>query len=173
MGLAAILLLLMLMRTTDAAAPVARTPARRGPARRRQPRPPIVVYPTPPTATPPAATAPPKAAPPPAATSPATSIKTPPWPSVVPRGLPPFPGAGWTPDNPPSPAVVQRAWSLLGPLWAKRGGQPGATQTEQTAGRWITYQAAAMGGGKKGVVAFKLRNPDAAATAANPTSALA
>jgi hypothetical protein len=73
--------------------------------------------------------------------------------SPVPSGLPAFP-AGWTPDQPPPPAVVSRAFALLPALWAKGAG---ATKTEQTAGRWITYQAQAMAGGKKGVVAFKVK----------------
>lgn len=74
-------------------------------------------------------------------------------PSPVPAGLPAFP-AGWQPDQPPPPAVVSRASALLPVLWAKGAG---ATKTEQTAGRWITYQAQAMGAGKKGVVAFRVK----------------
>lgn len=169
MGLAAILLLLLLMRSGETA-PVAPTPARRSPPRRGRPRPPIVVYPTPPKPAPaPPVVVTPTPPKPPAPINPATSTKTPPWPAVVPKGLPPFPGAGWTPDQPPSPAVVQRAWALLAPLWQKGGGRPGATQTEQTAGRWITYQAVQMAQGKRGVVAFKLRQP-VATTADTGTS---
>jgi hypothetical protein len=74
-------------------------------------------------------------------------------PSPVPAGLPAFP-AGWQPDNPPPAPVVQRAVALLPVLWAKGAG---ATKTEQTAGRWITYQAAVTSPGKKGVVAFRVK----------------
>ena len=158
-GLAELLLLLMLMRTEAPAAPTPQPVRPTPPRRRRQPRPPIVVYPTPPKPAQPPVVVTPTPAKPPPAINPATSTKTPPWPSVVPKGLPAFPGSGWTPDQPPSPAVVQRAWALLAPLWQKNGGRPGATQTEQTAGRWITYQAVQMTGGKKGVVAFRLTNP--------------
>jgi|SRR5882724_730503 len=77
-----------------------------------------------------------------------------PWPQAMPSGLPPFP-AGWTPDNPPPPAVVSRSWQLLAPLW-KRGS--GARQTEQTNGRWITYVATPMGGGKRGVTAWRTKD---------------
>ncbi|HEX7235469.1 MAG TPA: peptidoglycan-binding domain-containing protein [Gammaproteobacteria bacterium] len=76
---------------------------------------------------------------------------TPPWPQVVPSGLPPFPGAGWQPDEPPPPEVVARANALLGPLWS--GGE-GTFKVEQTAGRWIAYRATQMGE-KRGVVAFR------------------
>lgn len=77
-----------------------------------------------------------------------------PWPQVVPKGLPAWP-AGWQFDNPPSPGVVTRAWQLVGPLW-KRGS--GARQVEQTDGKWITYVATPMSGGKKGVVAYRIRD---------------
>jgi hypothetical protein len=76
---------------------------------------------------------------------------SPPWPQVVPSGLPPFPGAGWVPDEPPPGPVVARANALLGPLWS--GGE-GTFKVEQTAGRWIAYRATRMGE-KKGVVAFR------------------
>ncbi len=84
-----------------------------------------------------------------------------PWPQKTPSGLPQFP-AGWEPDEPPPQVVQNRAWQLLAPLW-KRG--VGATKTEKTAGRWITYQAQQMGK-KKGVVAFRLRSEAALSTAA-------
>jgi len=84
----------------------------------------------------------------------ATQVQRASSPSPVPSGLPAFP-AGWQPDQPPPPPVVSRAFALLPELW-KRGA--GATKTEQTAGRWITYQAQAMGAGKKGVVAFRVRD---------------
>ena len=79
-----------------------------------------------------------------------------PWPQVMPAGLPAFP-AGWQADNPPPPAVVNRAWQLLADLW--KSGKPGAYKTEQTAGRWITYQAQLHAGNKKGVTAYRLRDP--------------
>jgi len=82
----------------------------------------------------------------------AVPIQPPPWPQVVPAGLPAFPGAGWVPDDPPGPGVVARASALLSTLW-KHGA--GTFKTEQTSGRWITYRATPMGE-KKGVVAFKL-----------------
>jgi hypothetical protein len=90
----------------------------------------------------------------------------PPWPQVMPEGLPPFGPAGWEPDQPPPIQVQSRAVALLSPLW--RGGA-GTRKTEQTAGRWITYVATPMGK-KKGVVAYRLRAPsppptDAAAPA--------
>jgi len=75
-----------------------------------------------------------------------------PWPQVVPAGLPAFPGHGWTPDNPPPAAVQSRAWALLHQLWT---GGAGTFKTEQTGGRWITYQAQPMGT-KRGVVAYRL-----------------
>jgi hypothetical protein len=77
-----------------------------------------------------------------------------PWPQAMPAGLPPFGPAGWMPDNPPPQAVQARAWQLLSSLWSQG---PGAMKTEQTAGRWITYQAQPMGK-KKGVVAYRLRS---------------
>lgn len=82
----------------------------------------------------------------------ATTVRTS-APSPTPKGLPAFP-AGWEPDNPPPAPVVSRAVALLPVLWAKGAG---ATKTEQTAGRWITYQAAVTSPGKKGVVAFRVK----------------
>jgi len=73
-----------------------------------------------------------------------------PWPSVVPKDLPPWP-SGWKPMQPPSGAVVARAWQLLAPLW-KRGA--GSKAVEQTGGKWVTYVAADMGAGKRGVTAW-------------------
>ncbi len=81
-------------------------------------------------------------------------VAPPAWPAVLPPGLPPFPGPGWVPDSPPGPGVVARAFALLPQLWAR--GQ-GATATEQTAGRWITY-VARMVGTKKSVIAYRLSN---------------
>jgi hypothetical protein len=77
---------------------------------------------------------------------------TPPWPQVTPSGLPPFPGSGWVPDQPPPAAVVSRAFQLLPSLWS---GGPGTFKVENTAGRWIAYRATPMAGGKRGVVAYR------------------
>lgn len=74
------------------------------------------------------------------------------WPQVVPSGLPPFPGAGWVPDNPPPPAVVSRANALLPALWASG---EGTFKVEQTDGRWIVYRASRTANDTKGVVAFR------------------
>ena len=38
---------------------------------------------------------------------------TPPWPGVVPPDLPPFPGRAWEFDEPPPPALQQRARQLV------------------------------------------------------------
>lgn len=78
-----------------------------------------------------------------------------PWPAVVPDGLPPFPGAGWVYDEPPPAAVQQRAAQLVAPLW--RQGK-GAHRAELTAGRWITYSAEIVRSGKKGVVAYRVKD---------------
>lgn len=79
---------------------------------------------------------------------------TPAWPTVVPSDLPPFPGSGWEPDEPPPKAVQQRAGALLSSLWAK--GQ-GTYKIEQTAGRWIAYTAGITVGGKHGVIAYRVK----------------
>lgn len=114
-----------------------------------RPRPPIVVHPSPVPAGPPIVlTHAPVMAPP-------AVVIPPPWPAAVPAGLPPFPGPGWVPDSPPPPPVVSRAFALLPQLWAQ--GQ-GASKTEQTAGRWITY-VARMIGTKKSVIAYRLASP--------------
>lgn len=94
----------------------------------------------------------------------AVAATPPPWPAATPNGLPPFP-SGWVPDNPPPKAVQDRAWALLPALW-KQGAN--ARKTEQTAGRWITYVAQAMGK-KKGVVAYRIR-PGAEAPASPPVA---
>lgn len=52
---------------------------------------------------------------------------------------------------PVGPGVAARASALLRDLWA-RG--EGSSVVEQTAGRWIAYQAA-LTNGKKGVVAYR------------------
>lgn len=80
------------------------------------------------------------------------------WPAAVRPGLPPFPGPGWVPDQPPPPPVVARAFALLSQLW-RRG--EGSSATEQTAGRWITY-VARMLGTKRSVLAYRLAAPAAA-----------
>jgi peptidoglycan hydrolase-like protein with peptidoglycan-binding domain len=79
---------------------------------------------------------------------------TPPWPQVVPSGLPPFPGAGWQYDEPPPAAVVQRAGQLVSQLWS---GGAGTFRIEQTGGRWIAYRAEVVKSGKKGVVAYRVK----------------
>jgi peptidoglycan hydrolase-like protein with peptidoglycan-binding domain len=76
----------------------------------------------------------------------------PPWPQVVPAGLPAFPGPGWMPDEPPPPEVQARANQLLPQLWACGAG---TYKVEQTAGRWIAYQAVMVGAGQA-VVASQL-----------------
>lgn len=76
----------------------------------------------------------------------------PPWPQVVPKGLPPFPGKGWVADMPLSAGVPERAKQLLSKLW-KRG--DGSWKTEHVRGRWITFQAAHHGK-KQGVNAYRL-----------------
>lgn len=90
-----------------------------------------------------------------------TSTTAPPWPQVVPSGLPPFPGDGWQYDEPPPAAVVQRAGQLVQQLWATGAG---SFKVEQTAGRWIAYRAEIVKSGKKGVVAYRLK-PSAPAPA--------
>lgn len=79
----------------------------------------------------------------------------PPWPQVVPEGLPPFPSSAWEYDEPPPPPVKARAAQLVSQLWAKGSG---AAKVEQTAGRWIAYQAAIVASGKKGIVAFRIKS---------------
>jgi putative peptidoglycan binding protein len=119
--------------------------------RRRAPRP----------TTPPASSAP--AAPRPS--SPIAQASVP----ARPTGVPAFPGPEWTPDVPVGPGVPERALALLSTLW--QAGE-GASRIEQTAGRWIAYRATAMPEGKRGVVAFKLRDPMVAPPPASmpPTS---
>jgi hypothetical protein len=80
---------------------------------------------------------------------------TPPWPQTMPAGLPKFPG-GWEFDEPPPAAVQARAKQLVTKLWAQGAG---ATSTEQTAGRWITYRAEVVASGNKGIVAYRLKAP--------------
>lgn len=84
---------------------------------------------------------------------------TPPWPQVVPSGLPTFPGAGWQFDEPPPAAVVQRAGQLVSQLWSAGAG---TFKIEQTAGRWIAYRAEVVKSGKKGVVAYRVKSSPAA-----------
>lgn len=88
-----------------------------------------------------------------------------PWPQVMPAGLPEFP-AGWEYDEPPPQAVRTRAWQLLDSLW-KQG--KGARVTERTADRWITYRAENTKGGKKGVVAYRMKRSRPGARPAAPT----
>lgn len=95
----------------------------------------------------------------------------PPWPQVVPSGLPAFPGSGWEYDEPPPLVVQQRAGQLLSQLWA---GGSGTFKIEQTAGRWIAYRAEIVKSGKQGVVAYRQKlaaAPKPPATAATPKPA--
>jgi hypothetical protein len=86
----------------------------------------------------------------------------------APGPAPPFPGPSWEYDEPPPPAVKERARALLTPLWTQG---KGAHQVEQTGGRWIAYQAQITRGKKKGVVAYRLkRTVSAPAPARLPTS---
>lgn len=82
------------------------------------------------------------------------SSTTTPWPQVLPDGLPPFPGAGWEYDEPPPKEVQQRAQQLVNPLWTEGNG---ASRTEKTGARWITYRAELVKGGTKGVVAYRVK----------------
>lgn len=107
-----------------------------------RPRPPVVWHPAVPMPAP-------VVVPPPAVL---VTAPPPAWPSVMPPGLPPFPGPGWVPDSPPPAPVVSRAFQLLPELWGRGAG---ATATEQTAGRWITY-VAKMIGTKRSVIAYRL-----------------
>jgi hypothetical protein len=91
---------------------------------------------------------------------------TAPWPQVTPSGLPPFPGAGWQFDEPPPPAVKQRAGQLVSALW--KGGA-GTFKTEQTDGRWITYVAEIVASGKRGVVAYRVRSGSSSPSSPAPT----
>lgn len=79
----------------------------------------------------------------------------PPWPQVVPAGLPPFPSGAWHPANPVTSAMVSRAFQLLPQLWASGAG---TFKTEKTGDRWVVYQAAPTlapdGSTRNGVVAF-------------------
>lgn len=94
-----------------------------------------------------------------------TTLTAPQWPQVTPSGLPPFPGSGWVPDEPPPAAVVSRAQALLPALWASG---EGTFKIEKTAGRWIAFRATNMGG-KRGVVAYRLRDPASATSTAATT----
>lgn len=84
----------------------------------------------------------------------APAASSPPWPQVMPTGLPPFP-LGWEPYEPPSGAVVARAAELLPQLW--KGGA-GTFKVEKTAGVWVLYRASQMGD-KRGVVAYREKVP--------------
>lgn len=87
---------------------------------------------------------------------------TAPWPQVVPAGLPTFPGGDWVPYSPPPGDVVSRASALLTQLW--RGGV-GTFKVEKLGARWVAFRATDFPGGKRGVVAYRLRDPSADATA--------
>lgn len=112
--------------------------------------------PSPPAAPPPTpgtVTMPPREGSPPVPPSKPAETSTVPWPQAVPDDLPPFPGAGWVPDEPPGPGVVARANQLLPILW-KAGA--GTFKVEKTNARWIAYRATQMGP-KRGVVAWRLK----------------
>lgn len=99
---------------------------------------------------------------------PALPSSTPAWPAVVPSELPPFPGSGWEPDEPPPQVVQQRAGALLSSLWAKG---KGSYKIEQTAGRWIAYSAGITAGNKHGVIAYRVKRPrELPAPAARPSA---
>ena len=89
----------------------------------------------------------------------------PPWPQVVPAGLPGFPGPDWHPASPVTGAQSARAWQLLPELW-KYG--EGTWRTEKTGDRWTTYKAAQTSPGKKGVIAYTTNAQPAAAAAPGP-----
>lgn len=95
-----------------------------------------------------------------AATAAKAARTPPPWPQVVPAGLPAFPGPGWQPASPVTGAQSARAWQLLPELW-KFG--EGTWKTEKTGDRWVTYKAAQTSPGKKGVVAYTTAMQPAAA----------
>lgn len=80
---------------------------------------------------------------------------------------PPFPGPAWEFDEPPPPEVQARARELLSELWQR--GQ-GAFTSAMTAGRWITYRAEITRGGKRGVVAYRVRPAVARAAASAPAA---
>jgi hypothetical protein len=92
---------------------------------------------------------------------------TPPWPQVVPAGVPAFPGGGWQYDEPPPLAVQQRAGALVSALWS---GGVGTYKIEQTGGRWIAYRAEIVASGKHGVVAYRLKPTSSTSSAARAVS---
>lgn len=101
--------------------------------------------------------APPSPAPFPPGPSPLPTPDTPvapPWPVAPPTSLPPFPGPDWEYDEPPSAAVVQRAYALLDSLWARGAG---AGTVEMTAGHYVGYKSEIMANGKRGVTAWRIR----------------
>jgi hypothetical protein len=87
----------------------------------------------------------------------------PPWPQVVPAGLPPFPGPGWQPAAPVKAAMTTRAWQLLPQLWASG---EGTWKAEAVGPDWCVFRASQMGD-KRGVVVFT--TPTAAASS-NPAA---
>lgn len=95
------------------------------------------------------------------ATTAARAARTPPpWPQVVPSGLPPFPGPDWRPASPVTSAMAARAWQLLPQLW-EHG--EGTWKVEKTGDRWVVYKAAHTSPDKRGVVAYTSRQPSATA----------
>src|SRR5882672_5114579 len=98
------------------------------------------------------------------ATTAATAARTPPpWPQVIPAGLPPFPSAAWRPASPVTSAMVSRAFQLLPQLW-EHG--EGTWKLEKTGDRWAVFRAAHTSPDKKGVVVFTTTEQSAAADSA-------
>lgn len=159
MNLLPVLVLAMMLGDTGPAQPAVMPPPKP-----KKPKPPELgpkpVTPTPVSTTPKTPVTP-QVVRPPIATTPKkkTTVTPVSWPVAAPKGLPSFPG-GWEPDVPPPAAVTARAWALLPTLW--KGGKPGVTTVEQTAGRWITYQGFVPSAGKRGVTAWRIKgNPPA------------
>lgn len=90
-----------------------------------------------------------------------------PWPQAVPSGLPPFPGSGWEPDEPPPAAVSTRAYQLLNQLWQSGSG---TFKTEKVGERWITFRAETVRSGKRGVVAYRVRSGASVPSSGPPPS---
>jgi peptidoglycan hydrolase-like protein with peptidoglycan-binding domain len=101
-----------------------------------------------------------------AAAAQAKAAKTPPpWPQVVPAGLPAFPSPAWKPASPVTSAMVTRAFQLLAQLWSSGAG---TYKVEKTGPQWVVYQAAptraADGSTRNGVVAYTTSQPSAQAS---------
>lgn len=92
------------------------------------------------------------------------------WPISPPADLPPFPGAAWEYDEPPSAVVVRRAFELLPVLYGPGKGL-GSGMVDFIAGTWHGFKAERMRNGKNGVTAWRLRRgqPQPQAPQAGPT----